>query len=59
MKYKEKVLIAVLIGMLIFDIGISAVSDDFITGMIIFIVGISTISISILNYIIKRGKKWI
>ena len=57
MKYKEKVLIAVLIGMLIFAIGTSAVSDNFITGIIICVVGISTISVSILYYIIKKGKK--
>ena len=57
MKCKEKVLITVLIGMLIFAIGTSAVSDDFITGIIICVVGISTISVSILYYIIKKGKK--
>lgn len=57
MKCKEKVLIAVLIGMLIFAIGTSAVIDDFITGIIICVVGISTISVSILYYIIKKGKK--
>lgn len=57
MKCKEKVLIAVLIGILIFAIGISVVSDDFITGIIICVVGISTISVSILYYIIKKEQK--